>query len=247
MRLAAAILVSCGLMCFPASAQDKTAPAGAAAADAMIFFLARGPAGACGPGCSEWIAAEGVVQWDSHKRLLALLDRVADRKLPVILRARGEGNLNVAVSLGRIIRGRGLDVSAGSTIAAKCAGAAAAECLALKRSGAQLEARLDVSSVECDMVCVLVLAGGVRRTLPPAAQVVVAGMQIRNRLAPNVSDERREGLQSLFSDQFRLYLTQMGVNAELVDIIDRNSKNRSTTRLRPEDWTRLGLVTERPF
>jgi hypothetical protein len=33
--------------------------------DAMIFYVAHGPADACGPGCSDWIAAEGAVQWDS--------------------------------------------------------------------------------------------------------------------------------------------------------------------------------------
>ena len=38
--------------------------------DGMIFYVARGAAGACGPGCSEWIAAEGTVQWDTHKRLI---------------------------------------------------------------------------------------------------------------------------------------------------------------------------------
>jgi hypothetical protein len=27
--------------------------------DAMILYVAHGAPGACGPGCSEWIAAEG--------------------------------------------------------------------------------------------------------------------------------------------------------------------------------------------
>jgi hypothetical protein len=43
--------------------------------DAMIFYVARGAAGACGQGCAEWIAAEGTVQWDTRKRLIAILDR----------------------------------------------------------------------------------------------------------------------------------------------------------------------------
>ena len=30
--------------------------------DAMIFYVAHGAAGACGPGCADWIAAEGTVQ-----------------------------------------------------------------------------------------------------------------------------------------------------------------------------------------
>jgi hypothetical protein len=29
------------------------------ARDALTFFLARGPEDSCGPGCREWIAAEG--------------------------------------------------------------------------------------------------------------------------------------------------------------------------------------------
>ncbi len=53
--------------------------------DAMIFYVAHGAAGTCGPGCSEWIAAEGTIQWDTHKRLIAILDRQAARKLPVII------------------------------------------------------------------------------------------------------------------------------------------------------------------
>jgi hypothetical protein len=47
--------------------------------DAMIFYVAHGAADACGPGCSDWIAAEGRVEWDTLKRLIAILDRQAQR------------------------------------------------------------------------------------------------------------------------------------------------------------------------
>src|SRR6185295_4139242 len=67
--------------------------------DAMIFYVAHGAAGACGQGCSDWIAAEGTVQWDTHKRLFAILDRNAGRRLPLIIHAWGESNLNVAATL----------------------------------------------------------------------------------------------------------------------------------------------------
>ena len=180
-------------------------------ADAMIFYLARGPAGACGPDCSEWIAAEGAVQWDSYKRLLALLDRLGGRKAPVILNIRGEGSLNVATTLGKIIRQRGLDVGAGSTIIAQCAGASEAACFALKRGGGTLDAKIDSSSVACDIVCVLILAGGVNRTLPADAKVVIGPAHISNRRGLNVSEEHQQGLQSHYGEQFRLYLIQMGV------------------------------------
>src|SRR5436305_12017775 len=103
--------------------------------DAMIFYVARGPAGACGQNCSEWIAAEGTVQWDTHKRLINILDRQTGRKLPVLIHAWGEANLNVATSLGRILRGRGIDTTAGPTDVQACHGKSAAECFALKRPG----------------------------------------------------------------------------------------------------------------
>ena len=210
---------------------------------AMIFYLAHGLDGSCGQNCSEWIAAEGVVEWDTFKRLFAFLEHVGARKLPIVLNVWGEGSLNVATTLGKIIREHGLDASVGKTVVAQCADATAAACFALKRGGKPLEAEIDTSFVGCDVVCVLILAGGVHRTLPAGAKVVIGAMQIRNRLAPNVSDERRQGLQTLYGDQFRLYLTQMGVHAEIVDMIERNAETGATARLSRDDWLRLGLVT----
>src|SRR5438876_3424664 len=90
--------------------------------DAMIFYVAHGSAGACGQNCSEWIAAEGTVQWDTHKRLINILDRQAGRKLPVVIHSWGESNLNVATSLGRILRDRGIDATVGTTEVEACAG-----------------------------------------------------------------------------------------------------------------------------
>jgi hypothetical protein len=233
--------------CFqPARSQDSARPpigGVSSPASAMIFYLAHGPLGACGPNCSEWIAAEGSVQWDTYKRLLALLDRLGDRKPVVVFKVWGGGDLKVATGIGRIIRERGLDVSAGSTVVSQCASRTEAECFALKRSGGPLGARVDSSSVECDIACVLMFAGGVNRTLPADGKVVINPTHVRNRVAPNVAAEHREGLKTYFSRQFRLYLTQMGVRPELVDIIDRNSEAERATFLSRDECLRLGLVT----
>ena len=70
----------------------------------------------------------------------------------------------------------------------------------------------------------LPLAGGVHRTLPADTRVILGGMSIRNRLAPNVSEERRQGLSVQYGEQLRRYLRDMGVEPELVDIVDRNSE-----------------------
>jgi hypothetical protein len=211
--------------------------------DAMIFYVAHGAADACGSGCSDWIAAEGTVQWDTHKRLIAILDRQAGRKLPVVIQAWGESNLNVATSLGRILRDRGFDATAGHTAVDACKDIPDADCFALKRPGGPLDARLDQSDIRCDTACVLMLAGAVHRTLPPRTRMILAGMAIRNRLAPNVSAEHREGLTAHFGEQFRLYLREMGVAPELLDIIDSNSASHRATEVPASEWTRLGIVT----
>jgi len=211
--------------------------------DAMIFYVAHGTDGACGPGCSEWIAAEGTVQWDTHKRLIAILDRQAGRKLPVVIHSRGESNLNVAISLGRILRARGLDTTASSTEVEACQGKSEKDCFALKRAGGPLEAKLKAPNAPCDLACVLTLAGGVHRSLPPGTRVVLSGMSIHNRLAPNVSDERRQGLTVRFGELYRIYLRDMGVDTELLDIVDRNSESRRQTELPASEWLRLHIVT----
>jgi hypothetical protein len=197
---------------------------------AMIFYVAHGAPDACGPGCSDWIAAEGAVQWDTYKRLLAILDRQAGRKLPVVINIKGESNLNVASSLGRILRDRGIDTMVAATAVEACNGKPEEECFALKRPGGPLDA--------------LVLAGGVHRSLPAGSHVVLSGMAIHNRLAPNVSAEHRESLTSIFTDQFRRYLGEMGIDHELLDVAVSNAGGGRYVEIPASEWGRLHLVTQ---
>jgi hypothetical protein len=211
--------------------------------DAMIFYVAHGPAGACGPGCSDWIAAEGTVQWDSYKRLIAILDRQAGHKLPLVIHSWGGSNLNVAVSMGRILRDRGLDATAGATEVGACAAKPEADCFALKRPGGPLDAKVSLPDPACDFACVLMLAGGVHRSLPQGATVVLTGRSIRNRRAPNVAPEQRESLTTIFGEQYRKYLLEMGVEPELVDIIDAIGEGGRPIVMPSSDWARLHIVT----
>jgi hypothetical protein len=211
--------------------------------DAMIFYIAHGAPDSCGPGCADWIAAEGTVQWDTHKRLFNVFERHAGQKLPVIIHVWGESNLNVATSLGRILRDRGIDTTIGATEVEACQGKSEAECFALKRSGGPLTARLRPQAEPCDLTCVIMLAGGVRRSLPAGTKVIVTGMILRNRLAPNVSQEARDTLPERYGEQFRKYLRDMGVETELLDIADRQTEARRTVEVPPSEWTRLHIVT----
>lgn len=215
--------------------------------DAMIFYVAHGADGACGPGCSDWIAAEGTVQWDTYKRLINILDRQNGKKLPLVIHTSGGGsNLNVAVGLGRILHERGIDTTDGATEVAACAGKSEADCFALKRPGGPLEATLNTKGARCDIACVLILSGGIHRTLHATTHVILTGMAIHNRLAPNVSDEHRESLTTIYGEQFRVYLREMGVDTELLDIVDRNSAEQHATEVPRADWARLHLVTAAP-
>lgn len=211
--------------------------------DAMIFYVAHGAADACGPGCSDWIAAEGAMQFDTYKRLIAILDRQASRKLPVVIHSSGASDLTVASSLGRILRDRGLDATAGITEVAACDGRSKAECFALKRSGGPLDAKLATWDLICDFACVLTLAGGVHRSLPPGTRVMLTGRTIRNRLAPNVSAEHREGLTEYYGDRTRKYLTEMGLAPDIIDIVDAIGERGRPEILPPNEWARMHIVT----
>ena len=89
----------------------------------------------------------------------------------------------------------------------------------------------------------LILAGGVHRTLPANAKVVIGPTHIRDRLASNVSEERQKGLQAFYGDQYRLYLKQMGVATDVVGIVEQNAATGRATQISRADWLQLRIVT----
>ena len=235
----------------PAAAQERVPqmrpPVGGVASprEAMILYTARGAAGSCGKDCAEWFVAEGAVQWDTHKRLFNFLDRHAGGKRPMVVDTWGDANLNVAASLGRILRERGYDTTVGMTYPLICARETEAACFALKRAAASpLNAQRHTTRIVCDITCVIMLAGGVRRHIPPGTRVMITGMDVRNRMGANVSDEHREGLTKVYSEQFRRYFTEMGVDAELLEMLARASSLPNRVELPASEWLRLRLVTD---
>ena len=206
----------------------------------MIFYVAQGAADACGPGCSDWIAAEGTVQFDTNRRLIAILERQAGRKLPLVIHAWGRSNLSTATRMGRILRDRGIDATAGATDVEACHDKAEAECFALKRPGGPLDATIKTSDTARDIACVLMLAGAMHRSLPPTTRVILTGMTIFNRLAPNVSEEEREGATAILGQQFRLYL--QGVDA--MPVKNPNVKSIRTTIEIDKDGVETVVVVE---
>jgi hypothetical protein len=155
-------------------------------------------------------------------------------------------DLKVAGGLGRILHDRGVDAMDGATDVAACAGKSEADCFLLKRSGGPVDATLNAKDAVCDNACVLILAGGIRRTLHATTRVILTGTEIHNRLGLNVSDEHRTGLTVFFNDQSRVYLREMGIDTEVLDIVERNSAAQRATEVPRADWMRLHLVTSAP-
>src|SRR5215470_2325820 len=107
----------------------------------MVFYLAKGEPDSCGPGCSEWIAAEGRIDESSAQRLRALLFRMGKHKLPIFFHSTG-GVGRTATEIGRLLREREMTAGVYQTIPASCGGAGAQACRALKQSGQVLPAAL---------------------------------------------------------------------------------------------------------
>jgi hypothetical protein len=208
--------------------------------DAVLVYPAEGASGACGESCSHWLAAEGTVHWDAVTRFIAGLDR-SSGKVPIFIDIRGPSNLDAAMRIGRLLRERGYDVGVGRTITDRCRALNDSDCVTLKRSGVSLPASL--SSVgTCDLACVLILAGGVRRTLPEDTTIFIQGTKITNRLGLNVSNEIREGRHDYFRNQSKLYFEQMGVDPTLADVIEANYEAARNTQLSRADVIRLRIV-----
>src|SRR5689334_831665 len=154
----------------PAKAPDTRSPP-----PPMVFYVARGEPGACGPGCREWIAAEGFIDPNAEPRLWELLRKIGnERKPPVYFQSNG-GSLIAGFQLGRLLRARGFTVGVGRTMPATCdrRKPADAACDELKHSGRELAAELDTRGGICASACVYAILGGTTRDVGAGVKLAV--------------------------------------------------------------------------
>jgi hypothetical protein len=145
----------------------------------IAFFVATAPAKACGPGCDGWIAADGKIDLHAAQRLQKVLAKLGPRKLPLFLNSAG-GSVLGAIELGRLVRSHNIEVSVARTTPAACPRDQQPEktCETLKRSGQVLVSEFDASGGMCNSACVLVLAGGAQRSVPPWVRLGVHAIGI---------------------------------------------------------------------
>ncbi len=203
----------------PKSAAPKSPP--------MIFYLAKGDDDACGPGCGEWIAAEGQIEADTAQRLRAFLNRLGKRKLPIFFHSPGGAGTTSTV-MGRLLREREMTAGVYETIPAGCVGASEQACRTLKQSGQVLPSTLR-NMASCNSACVFALIGGKVRQVPPgarlgvhSAKLIVPWAQARkigysDRQIVSFEKTRLEELNGLA----RRYVQEMKIDIRLFDLLSK--------------------------
>jgi hypothetical protein len=229
--------------------KSKSAPKSAAPkSPPMIFYLAKGDDDACGPGCSEWIAAEGQFDADTAQRLRAFLNRLGKRKLPIFFHSLG-GNGITAMAMGRLLREREITAGVFETIPVGCAGASEQDCRALKQSGQMLPSTLR-NMANCSSACVFALVGAKVRQVPPGARlgvhspkVVVPWAQAR-RIGYSdrqiVSFEKTRLAEA--NGQARRYFQEMKIDVRLFDLLSK-VPNESVHYLSRDEIVAFGIDT----
>jgi hypothetical protein len=214
----------------------------------IVFFVAKGDANACGPGCSEWIAAEGTIDMGADARLRALLKKLGARKLPIYFESPG-GAIPAGLEIGRIMRQHGLTAGVGRTVPVGCDPKLvyAPACDKLKRSGRELLADLDTSSAICNSACVFSLVGAAVRDVGPGARLGIHSASVTFSLrrvdanghvvattpahvAPGVERRALEGNY----DRIAAYMREMGIPAGLLDAARKIPSDRVRDLTRDE-------------
>ncbi|SDA99241.1 hypothetical protein [Mesorhizobium qingshengii] len=129
----------------------------------MRFVVVRSNAPGCEPICPEWISAEGSIEAGTPALFKRMLKTLGGRKLPIVVDSPG-GNVDAALTLGRLIRKNKLDVAVGKTWFDGCL-PDVKDCTANDGKGAGYFGEPYASGSMCNSACPLMFAGGVRRVV----------------------------------------------------------------------------------
>jgi hypothetical protein len=180
----------------------------------MIFFVAKGERNACGPGCSEWIAAEGMFDGPQvEQRFRDLLATLNGRNLPIIFNSLG-GIIGEALVLGRILREGRMAASVGESYPEGCKARIAADksCRRIMEGNRELKAKLRTAGAVCSSACVYALLGASERHVPANARL---GIHAATPTA--VSSQPGWLTVEQMHNNRKRYILEMGANPDLQD------------------------------
>ncbi len=248
--LALAFLVA---VCAQAAGQTKSSPKPSGAPipkneiaslkTPMIFYLAKGEPGSCGPGCSDWIAAEGTIDDSAAERMRGFLKRQPGSKRPIYFNSPG-GYAQEALAIGRLMRERGMTAGVARTLPKSCE--TEKECASLKRSGQEVSARLMNHRAQCNSACVYAIAGARVREIGPEVSLGVHASKtvIVGKLPEDVKLRPEDAAASKAETRQRIkrYLVEMGVQPALLDAAEK-IPNESIRFLTRDEIVRFGIDT----
>jgi hypothetical protein len=173
----------------------------------MAFTLfSEGPADACTGKCRQLIAASGMITADAPRQFLAFIRENPVTDATVVLESDG-GSVLGALEFGRAIRRLGLSTTVGRVIERRTKGGA--------KLG-EINPRVD-----CQSMCTFVLLGGVKRSVPADARVLVHQIWLGDRREDAVAASyTAEDLVVVQRDIGSIvqYTMEMGGDVELVQL-----------------------------
>ena len=221
----------------------------------------------CEPGCAQWIAAHGEITNDTPAQFQRVFKALGQKKLPVFISSPG-GSVPAALTIGREIRKRGLDVAVERTIFQKCELTAAdshvCDLRALKDGD---KGRPEPIGAQCASACVFILAAGTERLVPVygfvgvhqhhaflTMQKVLRTYQVQRKVENwRVVEQRKliaeKQLPSTTVEKdpdyapVRAYFTDMGINTTAIMPLLLSASHNDIHRMTPDERRATRLVT----
>jgi len=213
----------------PASAQlaDRTPP--------MRFELRlQGPPETCGAKCKLWVSASGDITADTPRDFIAFAKGRDLTGATVALDSEG-GSVLGAIAFGREIRRLNLDTTVGRIVDVP--------------GGQERPRGRFVPDADCESMCAFVLLGGVHRSVPPEARVMVHQIWLGDRREdPTAATYSAEDIALVQHDIGKLaqYTVDMGASIDLLDLSLRIPPWEPMHALTPDETRSTKLVTEEP-
>ena len=125
--------------------------------------------GNCKETCIQWISARGAIISDTPKRFKTLLRSLKGQKFPVVFQSYG-GDVDAALSIGRMIRAAGLETAGGRTQLDDCPMLEPRCAQKIVRNGWSV-GEVRAGGAYCFSACPLALAGGKVRAAAVTAAI----------------------------------------------------------------------------
>jgi hypothetical protein len=136
----------------------------------MKVVIVRSSVAGCEPTCAEWISAQGMIDGESYQQFKTVLTALGPRKLPILIDSGG-GLVDASLSIGRLIRAKGLDVAVTKTQVDPCP---ETDKLCGTKKGKTVVRGQPVAKLsKCASSCAFILAAGARRYVGPMTFVGV--------------------------------------------------------------------------